>query len=75
MKTRCKFTCRKVEKSVSWRDKTRFLYTAVFEIVSDGSDENRQFFEATPSGELSIGTYMEDRFTPGTDYYIDIEEA
>lgn len=75
MKTRCKFTCIEVTKRTDWRNKERFLYAAKFNVIMDGSPENKAFFDATPSGDLVIATYKEDRFTPGKDYYVDIEEA
>lgn len=76
MATRCKFTCQSVTKRQHWnqekRDEKRFLYKAEFTAVYGGSEENAKFFEATPSGNLEIGTYKEDLFEPGVDYFIDI---
>ena len=72
--TRCKFHCQSVEKS--WdRSKEKFVYTAKFSAVYDGSEENKKFFEYTPNGALSIGLYKEDLFVPGRDYYLDMSEA
>jgi hypothetical protein len=79
--TRCKFVCNGVEKTVNgWRNTdgtkdNQFLYRAKFSIVSDGSEENKQFFKWTPSGNLEVGIYTEDRFMPGQEYYIDITPA
>jgi hypothetical protein len=53
----------------------RTLYEAEFNAVTDGSEENKKFFEWTPSGSLKIGVYREDIFQPGQDYYLDISEA
>ena len=73
---RCKFTCVSVTKRTPWRGSTAgFLYEAEFQPVHDGSEENKNFFEATPSGLLKIGTYKEDHFQPGVEYYIDIAPA
>jgi len=72
---RCKYKCTEVRKSVAWNDSRKFLYVAEFRIVTDGSEENKKFFEATPSGQLTIGTYKEDHFIPGKEYYLDITEC
>lgn len=76
--TRCKFTCQSVTKRTNWRKgegAEPFLYEAEFSAVTDGSEENDQFFDATPNGTLKLGTYKEDRFEPGTDYYLDLAPA
>lgn len=79
MAIRCKFTCQTVTKRQHWdrekRDAKQFLFEAEFSAVTDGSEENKSFFDATPYGSLKIGTYKEDVFEPGKDYYIDISEA
>ena len=75
MITRCKYVCQAVTKRQHWSRKELFLYEASFSIVADGSEENKKFFEATPSGNLNIGTYKEDLFLPGKSYYLDISEA
>ena len=73
---RCKYVCQKVAKSRHWdRSGKRFLYEAEFSAVTDGSEENKKFFEYTPTGSLTVGTYKEDHFEPGKSYYIDIPEA
>jgi len=75
---RCKLRCQSVKKIEHWNRKEKpgmFLYEAEFGAVYDGSEENKAFFEATPSGSLKLATYKEDRFQPGTDYYIDITPA
>lgn len=70
--TRCKFTCQSVTKTKHWQDAGRFLFTAKFSAVSDGTPENKAFFEYTPSGSLEIGMYKEDAFEVGKDYYLDV---
>ena len=43
--------------------------------VYSGSEENKQFFKWTPSGNLVFGTINEDAlamFEPGKEYYLDI---
>lgn len=76
---RCKFTCQSVTRrrhySQTKRAEKQFLYEAEFSAVYDGSPENEAFYDATPSGSLKIGTYKEDIFEVGKDYFIDISEA
>lgn len=73
--TRCKFKCHEVSKIVDFYNSEKFLYTAKFSPVTSGSEENKKFFAATPSGSLSIGTYSEDLFMPGKEYYLDISDV
>jgi len=75
--TRCKFHCSSVKKMAYRQDggTDRMLYEAEFYAVSTGSDENKKFFEWTPSGSLKIGVYKEDLFEPGKDYYLDMSLA
>lgn len=75
MTVRAKYRCTEVTKTMAWNDKTRFLYRAKFNVVTDGSDENKRFFEYTPSGSIEIGTYKEDHFKVGGEYYVDFSEA
>ena len=73
--TRCKFHCQKITKMVHWNGQGKFVYSAEFFVVHGDSPENKAFFEATPSGTLSLAVYKEDLFTPGKEYYLDISEA
>lgn len=79
MATRCKFVCSNVKKMKHWNQPTegpiRFLFEAEFHGVTGGSEENKSFFEATPTASLKIGVYKEDVFEPGKEYYLDIGEA
>ena len=68
---RAKFLCISVTKSKHWDNTGRFLHTAKFQPVQSGSEENKKFFEATPSGHLEIGTFVENHFEPGQAYYLD----
>lgn len=69
MKTRCKFICNAVEKTLICNQK---LYTAKFGAVHGNSPENAEFFKWTPNGSLSVGVYTDDRFEVGKEYYLDI---
>lgn len=74
---RCKFRCSSVRKMSSRQGdgSYRLLYEAEFYAVSEGSEENREFFAWTPSGSLKVGVYKEDVFEPGKEYYLDISLA
>ena len=72
MTTRCKFVCNRVAKAKGWNAETPFLYEAEFSTVSDGSEENKKFFAATPSGSLKVGTVKVDVFEVGEEYFLDI---
>lgn len=74
MTVRCKFKCNEVTKTARYNGEG-FLYTAKFSAVYDNSPENKAFFDATPNGQLSVGTYKEDHFTVGKEYYLDITPA
>jgi len=74
--TRAKFTCTEVAKRKHW-DPTGvpFLYAAKFTPVTGGSDENKSFFDSSPSGSLELTTMREDLFEPGCSYYLDFTKA
>lgn len=74
MTIRCKYRCAEVTKKAAWNS-PKFLYTAKFFAVTSGSPENDKFFEFTPSGSLEIGTYKEDNFEVGQEYYLDITKV
>lgn len=76
---RCKFVCQSVTKSKHFNQpkdgETKFLFNAKFHAVMDGNEENKKFFEYTPTGSIEIGTYKDDHFTPGHEYFVDIVEV
>ena len=73
--TRAKFICNAVSKSKHWDGSGRFVYTAKFSPVMSGSEENKQFYAATPSGTIELAQFNEDVFEPGRNYFIDFSEA
>jgi hypothetical protein len=75
MTIRCKFRCTEVTKREHWNRDKGFIYDAKFQAVSDGSEEDKRFFAATPSGSLVVGTVTEGHFEPGKSYYVDITPA
>lgn len=74
MTVRAKFKCIEVTKRQSWSD-TKLLYAAKFSPVTQGSEENKRFYDATPSGHIELATYKEDLFQVGAEYYIDFTKA
>ena len=74
MKTRAKFYCSGVEKSYNGYQK-RFTYTARFHAVTGDSEENKSFWQYTPSGSVELCTIREDLFEPGKEYYLDFTPA
>lgn len=75
MTTRCKFICNSVKKMKGWSGVDGFQYEAEFMAVTSGSEENKKFFQYTPTGRLTVGIYKEDVFEVGKEYYLDISEA
>jgi hypothetical protein len=46
--------------------------------VIDGSEENKQFFAATPCGQITFGTVnpaAAEQFEVGKEYYVDFTEV
>lgn len=75
MSIRCKFRCQSVTKRTRWNKPEEFLYDAKFNAVTDGSEENKKFFDATPSGTFEVSSILPDAFVPGKEYYLDIIPA
>jgi hypothetical protein len=67
---RCKFKVIEITKR-------EYGSSAKFDPVVSGSQENEEFFGATPWGQLEIGVSNEslDNLKPGDEYYIDITKA
>lgn len=74
-KIRCKFTCNSVEKTKGWNGGPDFLFKAHLTPVHDGSDENKEFWAATPEGSIEVATVALDVFEPGKEYYVDFTPA
>ena len=70
---RCKFKCVEKREFAAWQNKILFGFK--FSPVTDGSPENKAFYDATPGGSMDISTIAEDRFKVGQEYYIDLTPA
>lgn len=73
---RAKFQCQRIEevKYAGW-DTRKIIFTPVVPQNSDGSAEDKSFWESTPSGEISLAISKEavasKMFEPGKKYYVD----
>lgn len=74
METRAKFICHEVAKVMGY-GANKILYSAKFHPVSSGSEENKSFYAATPSGSIELSTVKEDHFEVGKTYYVDFSIA
>lgn len=72
---KAKFICQTKTQSKNWNPSPEFLYDYKFVVVTSGSEENKEFFASTPSGEITIRSVREDLYTPGKEYYMYFEEA
>lgn len=74
---RAKFICNGVTKKVvdSRTTPPTLGYEADFSAVYAGSEENDQYFRATPYGSLKMATLKADFFEPGKTYYLDFVAA
>ena len=73
---RAKFKCVAEKKYEGWGSEPRpFLYDYEFQAVTSGSDENKAFFAATPTGNIHLHTLKAGMFEVGKEYYIDFTEA
>ncbi len=70
---RCKFICHAKTERLDYMG--RKVYTYEFSPVATGSEENKAFYSATPSGKLEIGTILMEAFEIGKSYYMDIQVA
>lgn len=76
MKTRCKFRCSEIALQETWEGCPHpVLHTVTLIPVNDGSEENKEFWEASPSGKFELGMIKPAGFAVGREYYIDIKEA
>ena len=76
MPVRAKFKVIRIERSL-WRKGVE-VQTIVFLPVTSGSEENKHFYQATPSGEIKLGTVNADaaaQFELEGEYYIDFTKA
>ena len=75
---RCKMKLESIRRRKHW-DKTKGdIQDLEFTAVMNGSEENKSFFAATPSGSLIVGTVNAEAVAAlelGESYYVDITPA
>ena len=78
MPIRAKFKVDSYETTIDWRDKTKEVRTIKLSPVTSGSEENSNFYAATPSGNIILGVANENawkQFELGKEYYVDFTKA
>lgn len=86
VRVRCKFRLNSITESVidrgyqedgKWKTRKESLFTYKFSpVYSDNPEsENKQFWDATPSGSFEFGSVKNQGFVIGRDYYFDITLA
>jgi hypothetical protein len=73
---RAKFKCESVSPTIN--DSEEGLANIKLSAVIDGSEENKEFFRWTPSGQLilsCVNPNVNKQFEVGKEYYIDISPA
>lgn len=70
---RAKFRCTSVMKRI-WST-TEFVYDYKFDAVVGDSPENKAFFKATPSGQITLSSVVSQLFEVGDCYYLDFIEV
>lgn len=78
MAVRAKFIVSKVAKMRTHNTQSPLGYEVTMHPVTGGSDEDKAFWQATPSGELRMSVLNPDagqQFEPGDAYYLDFTKA
>ena len=77
MTVRAKFKVQSITHTARWNGPGQ-MSTIKLHPVTSGSDENKAFYEATPSGSIDIGVVPEavaERFAIGQEFYVDFTPA
>lgn len=78
MSVRCKFKVVSITRRKHWDSAKGDLFDISMSPVSGGSEENKAFFDSTPSGEIKFGTINQaaaEALTLGGEFYVDITKA
>lgn len=73
MSIRCKFKCTSITERANYPEGK--VWDAKLDVVTSGSDENKDFFKYTPNGQMNVACIRQNSFEVGKEYYIDITEA
>lgn len=77
MPIRAKFKVISITRQAYWNGGGE-MQTIKLQPVTSGSEENRQFYAATPSGEINLSVVPVDigkQFDIGGEYYVDFTPA
>lgn len=75
---RAKFHVVEIDKLCNSYDSNEVVHRIILNPVSHGSAENKQFWEATPSGHIEMtvrNSAVKDFFVLGESYYVDFNQA
>ena len=72
---RAKFLVESVTKRKAGYSGIDYTYEAELRVVYGNSEENKQFFAATPSGVIKLSTVRNNMFEVGEEYYVDFTKA
>lgn len=78
MSVRAKFIVNSITRTKHWDANKGEVQTIKLSPVYGNSDENKKFFEATPAGNIELGTVNEEaakQFELGKAYYVDFTPA
>lgn len=79
MSVRAKFKVQSVTKHIGWANNgPREVHTIRLNPVVGDSDENKAFYDATPSGSIELSVVRQeigDRFPIGAEFYVDFTLA
>lgn len=73
MTVRAKFKVHSITETKHWEASKGNMFTVHMNQVSSGSEENKRFFEATPSGEIkmAVNNAVGKMFPVGSEFYVD----
>ena len=75
-----KFRCNNITKTDHWeKEKGQLASINLSAVLGEGdNEENKKFFAATPSGNISLGTVnpaAHEQFEEGAEYYVTFEKV
>jgi hypothetical protein len=76
MGVRAKFVCSSITRNQHWDKAKGEIQTIRLVPVTQGSEENKAFYEATPGGQIDLSTVNAGSyFELGGEYYLDFTRA
>ena len=74
---RAKFKCTSITRREGWGE-FKEIRDIELQVVCGGSDDNKKFFAASPSGSIKLGcanAAASEQFEIGKEYYVDFTPA